>query len=322
MTNINNKSMEISTYHINTIPSDWNDYILKNKIGIIHNTIEYAKYSVNEGFKPKFVRIVDSTGSIVLQNILYEYEHQLTKIPKIIQKISKKFDIRYKWHYGPTSNSHEAIEYFFNFLKKENKKYHGMSHPLSKFENLNIKKLEWATFLIDLKKPKEEILQNMDKKSVRKNIERSIERGVTIEKIDTNNLYEYLEIFNQNKSDSKREKSTENQIKEFWRILTPIGFSGFLARKDGICLGGMLFSFFNKYMNEWGVARSNLDYEQKLYSQDLIKSKIIEWGIENKMNWYDLSGINPNPVNSKERGILQYKKKWGGEKFEQLIFKN
>ena len=75
-------------------------------------------------------------------------------------------------------------------------------------------------------------------------------------------------------------------------------------------------------MNEWGVARSSIDYEQKLYSQDLIKWKIIEWGIENKMNWYDLSGINPNPVNSKERGILQYKKKWGGEKVQQWIFKN
>ena len=105
-------------------------------------------------------------------------------------------------------------------------------------------------------------------------------------------------------------------------MLSPIGYSGFLARKDRICLGGMFFSFFNKYMNEWGVARSKLDYEEKLYSQDLIKWKIIEWGIKNKMNWYDFSGFNPSPTSSKEKGIFQYKKKWGGEQFEQWIFKN
>jgi len=314
--------MQISTYFIETAPSDWNEFILKNEIGTIHNTIEYAKYSINEGFKPRFVRIIDFTGNIILQNILYEYEHQSPKLPKIIGKLSRKFDIRYKWHYGPISNSTDALKYFFNYLKKEDTKFYGISHPLAKFENLNVNKLQWATFLIDLKKPKEEIFQNMDKKSVRKNIERSIEREVKIEKINTNNLHEYLEIFNQNKVDSDREKSTENQIKEFWRILSPVGLSGFLARKDGICLGGMFFSFFNKYMNEWGVARSNLDYQEKLYSQDLIKWKIIEWGIENKMNWYDLSGFNPSPKNSKEEGILQYKKKWGGEEFEQWIFKN
>lgn len=314
--------MQISTYSIETAPSDWNEFILKNEIGTIHNTIEYAKYSINEGFKPRFVRIIDFTGNIILQNILYEYEHQSPKLPKIIGKLSRKFDIRYKWHYGPISNSTDALKYFFNYLKKEDKKFYGISHPLAKFENLNVNKLQWATFLIDLKKPKEEIFQNMDKKSVRKNIERSIEREVKIEKINTSNLHEYLEIFNQNKVDSDREKSTENQIKEFWRILSPVGLSGFLARKDGICLGGMFFSFFNKYMNEWGVARSNLDYQEKLYSQDLIKWKIIEWGIENKMNWYDLSGFNPSPKNSKEEGILQYKKKWGGEEFEQWIFKN
>lgn len=314
--------MEILTYYNETVPSDWNNYVLKKDIGTIHNTVEYAKYSVNENYKPKFIRIEDNKGNIILQNILYEYKHQTTKLPKIIGKISSNFDIRYKWHYGPISESTEALKYFFDYLKKEKKKFYGVSHPLTKFENININKLQWATFLIDLKKSKKEIYEKMDKKSVRKNIERSIERGVSIEEINLKNIEEYLEIFNQNKIDTKREKSSDYQIKEFLKILSSIGFSGFLARKDGICLGGMFFSFFNKYINEWGVARSNLDQKEKLYSQDLIKWKIIEWGIENNMNWYDLSGFNPSPKNSKEKGILQYKKKWGGEEFEQWIFKN
>jgi len=62
-----------------------------------------------------------------------------------------------------------------------------------------------------------------------------------------------------------------------------------------------------------------LKNEKKLYSQDLIKWKIIEWGIENKMNWFDFAGANPKPQNQKEEGILRYKKKWGGKQYQYYI---
>ena len=73
--------------------------------------------------------------------------------------------------------------------------------------------------------------------------------------------------------------------------------------------------FFEKTKNcliEGGIVRSEVDAEKKLYSQDLIKWKIIEWGIENKMMYYDLAGYNPNPQDQKEAGIKRYKQKWGG----------
>ena len=37
------------------------------------------------------------------------------------------------------------------------------------------------------------------------------------------------------------------------------------------------------------------------------------------MNYYDLAGANPNPLTEKEKGILRYKKKWGGKKHEYYI---
>ena len=82
-----------------------------------------------------------------------------------------------------------------------------------------------------------------------------------------------------------------------------------------------MFSFFNKYINEWGVARSHIDTDQKLYSQDLINWKIIEWGIDNNMNWYDLTGFNPNPISKEEEGLLRYKKKWGGKQYDLWIIR-
>jgi len=77
-----------------------------------------------------------------------------------------------------------------------------------------------------------------------------------------------------------------------------------------------MFSHFNKYIIEGGVTRSEKDTKMKLYSQDLIKWKIIEWGINNKMRYYDLAGFNPNPESKKEYGIFRYKKKWGGKRYD------
>ena len=75
----------------------------------------------------------------------------------------------------------------------------------------------------------------------------------------------------------------------------------------------MFFSYLGKFIIEGGIIRSDEDKKNNLYSQDLIKWKIIEWGIDNKMNFYNLAGFNPNPTSEKEKGILRYKKKWGGE---------
>jgi len=314
--------MQISIYSLQDYPSDWNEFLLKNETGTIHNTVEYARYSTSEGLDPKFVRIVDSKGNIVLQVILFEYKHHPVKFPKLVGKIIKKINVRYKWSYGPICDSEDSLQYFFNFLKKEKKKFYGLTHPFTKLCKNDFKNQKWGTYLIDLKKSKEEIFQNIDKKSARKNIERSIERGVKIEKINNNNLTEYLDLFNQTKRESGRIATTTEQMESFWNLLNPIGFSGFLARKDGVCIGGIMFSFFNNYMNEWGVARSKLDYEEKLYSQDLLKWNMIEWGIENNNKWYDFSGFNPEPKDPKEKGILQYKKKWGGQEYSQWIIKN
>jgi len=82
-----------------------------------------------------------------------------------------------------------------------------------------------------------------------------------------------------------------------------------------------LFSYFNNYIIEGAVARSNKDTLEKLYSQDLIKWKIIEWGIENNMKYYDLAGFNPDPKSEKEKGIMNYKKKWGGRKYDYWIIR-
>ena len=314
--------MTLSFEIFDEAPTDWNNFLLKDKTGIIHNTKEYGLYAPYENYESKYFRVLDSTGNIKLQVILLESTKNDEKIKKILSRFTKKSGHLTRWNYGPTTESKDATEIFFKYLKQSKKKFYGLEHPLSTIQqnSCNIKK--WATFLIDLSNSKEDIFSRIDKNSGRKNIERSQERGVEIEEISDNNLLEYLEIFNQTKKDRGEKETSVEVMGNFWRILKPIGLSGYLAKKDGKYIGGMLFSFFNGYINEWGVARSQQDFEEKLYSQDLIKWEIIQWGIKNKMRFYDLTGFNPNPINDKEIGILRYKKKWGGEVYDQKFIFN
>lgn len=298
----------------NEPPADWNAQLLKNSLGNIFNSIEYTEYARSWlGWKPIFYRILDSTGNIILHVILFEYiPPSIEKIPTFLHGIMKKVKNSVRWNHGPISSSQDAMSFFFAHIKEKRKTVYGTTHPLSLLNYDYLEKTAWSTFLIDLTKSKNELYGNLSKHNARKNIERAIERGVVVEEIENNSIKEYAQLLDEYRKSMNLTGINCEETLSMWKILKPAGFSGFIAKKDGIPIGGLLFSFFNNYINEWGVARSTIDKNEKLYAQDLIKWKIIEWGVERNMNWYDLSGANPNPKTEKEKGILEYKKKWGG----------
>ena len=59
-----------------------------------------------------------------------------------------------------------------------------------------------------------------------------------------------------------------------------------------------------------------MDFSENFYSMDLIHWRIIEWGNKKNFKFYNLAGFNPNPASKKEEGIYQYKKKWGGKRYD------
>lgn len=312
--------VNFTPYVSKDVPDGWNDFLLKTNTGTIFHTPEYAQYASKWiGWKPMFFRLLDPKGNIVLQNLFLEYYPGINRLPNMFHSIYKKLNASIRWSYGPVSISKEAISDFFSYVRSSKKNFYGITHPLFKITENDISKERWSTFLIDLVRPKEELYDNIEKHSAQKNIERSIERNVVVEEITDKSIKEYHDLLNDFKITNGGTRSNFEETYDFWKILKTVGFTGFLARKDNLPVAGLLFSFFNGYINEWGVARSHVDTEQRLYSQDLIKWKIIEWGINNKMSWYDLSGFNPSPASEKERGILRYKKKWGGKQYDYWI---
>lgn len=319
----------ISIENTNEPDSNWNKRLLDSKLGTIYQTQEYASYTNSVlGWNTKYLKFIDEKGTIVGQLMLSIYFRFDKKgnIGKILKIIPTKKTI-YRWMYGPTvfdiKYDKQIRELLFDFLISKNCIVIGSEHPLSNRILYDLKKSftinNWGTFLIDLSLGQDELWKNIDKHSARKNVERSKNRGVIVREMQRSNLILYHKMLQETKQNTEYSVSLF-AVEELWDKLHPIGFTGFLAYKDNFPIGGILISSFNKYVNEWGVARSEIDSSSKFYAQDYLKWEIIRWGINNGCHYYDLSGVNPHHKDAKESGIFQYKKKWGGKFIEYKTY--
>ncbi len=306
---------------VNSEPDkDWNERLLKSPLGTIHHTHEFALAKKFRGFEPLFLKFLDNSGKIVGQILLLSKSRFNNRkyVGKILQKAPIPKKLFFEWTYGPIifddDCSLEISRTLAKFLISKKVKVRGSEHPLSNrtFNSLekSFKIKDWCTFLLDLKNDPEKLWENMDKHSVRKNIERSKKKGVYVKEMSKSNYLQYRKMSMELGKDSPL---TEKEIEKQWDLFTKVGYGGFFAYENEIPVGGISISFFNGYVNEFNIVRTQLDITKKLYSQDLLKWKIIQWANEKDFRYFDLSGANPKPTNEKEIGILRYKKKWGGE---------
>jgi lipid II:glycine glycyltransferase (peptidoglycan interpeptide bridge formation enzyme) len=312
---------------------DWNKRLLGTQLGTIYQSKEMKINSKSQGSTPKFLKFYDENDNIIGQ-LLYSEKKRFSKrkITKQILNRVIKSKILCQWSNGPIifdkSYHNEIFTTLGEFLIEKKYVVSGTEHPfasckINEFKN-KLKFIPWSTFIIDLQIPKDEIYNKIEKHNGRKNIERSIKRNVEVEEINEKSLFDYYELYveMQKQAGKPNDYKTFDTLLNWWKLFRPIGYSGFLAKRNNIPVGGLLFSFFNGHIIEGGVVRSEIDRELKLYSQDYIKWKIIEWGIENKKHYYNFAGFNPDPQSEKESGILKYKKKWGGKQYDYWLMKS
>src|SRR5437899_11791326 len=115
----------------NDPPNDWKKFLLESETGTISNTAEYAEYAKRWiRWKPIFLRLIDSKGNVVLQNLLFEYGRGL-KIPHTFRNLYQKFNKILRWNYGPIATSQDSMVYFFEYIKSTKRKIYETTHPLS-----------------------------------------------------------------------------------------------------------------------------------------------------------------------------------------------
>jgi len=305
-------SIELSS----TPDPKWNDRLSTSPFATIYHTKEYASVQNDLGNVPIFIKFLDNTGSIVAQMVITK-RLSGTKKSLIHSLKTKVFQKKYvlNWIYGPIVLNKEYLNEikneFFRYLVSANQSVSGSEHPLSpNIFSKNEKKIKiqkWGTFLIDLNNDLDSLWLKMEKHSVRKNIERAEKKQVYIKQITRSNLKLYQAIREENKP------VPLSVLENRWDKLSNVGWTGFLAFHEEKPIGGFMISYYNNYINEFGIARTKKDFNEKLYAQDLLKWNVIKWGVSERMKYYDLTGVNPEPSNDKESGIFRYKKKWGGQ---------
>lgn len=305
--------------------SGWNERLVSSGLGTIYQAAEIAQHHIHEGRKPLCLKFVRDNGDIVGQLLMSEYERFTNNTLKtsVLKKIPNMKKMSFTWTYGPVifdkTLNNEIYSVLGKFLISSKHISSGWQHPLYTEGVVGLDKkfklVPWSTFIIDLTLSNDELYGNIEKHSGRKNIERAAQRGVVVEQINDENFVEYAKLRKAQET-STNENSDLEQRKEWWSSVKKLGYLGFLAKKDGNAVSGILFSAFGGHIIEVGVARSPEDSKNNLYSQDLLKWKIIEWGKNNDMKYYNLAGFNPNPQSPKEEGIFKYKKKWGGKRYD------
>lgn len=320
-------------------PNSWNKNLLYSKLGNIHQTKEYGEFvNFQTKSKPRFLQFFNNKGDLLGQLLIFQSFKGQRKIIKILGpsallstlgKASKIFSKYYTWQSGPIIFNENYISDVFksfgNFLVNEKCYFTGYIPPMSNGynfpEQFNFNEKIVGTFIIDLNQGFENILKQSDKKSVQKNIKRSIDRGVTISQIDS---YKKLRIYHELQKKHRKNNNVLpyrwKDVKKWYELLGPVGDSGFIAWFNEKPVGGILFSSFNGFINESGIARSSIDSEKNLYSQDLLRWKIIEWGIKHNCSYYDLTGVKITNRSQKEEGIFRNKKKWGSDLYKYKVY--
>jgi hypothetical protein len=308
---------------------NWNNRMLGSKTGTFVQTKEFAMSKKLFGGEPLFFTFLGDKGQIVGQmvTLVHQKFQNQGKLGKILKVLPGTQHELCRWFYGPVifDNDFESEiqNELYRFLVSKKYQVWGSTHPFSNCSFSNFDKpfqiVKWATFVLELDKGKDHIWKNMDKHSARKNIERSQSRNVIIKQMKKNDLELFFQLTINSEKNSDPVSIT--MLEKQWDILQPVGYNGFMAFEDNVPIGAIKITSFNGYLYEFEVIRTKRDYTAKLYSQDLLKWHIIEWGIKNNFSYYDLAGVNPSPNNDKEIGIFKYKQKWGGKLMNYNIVK-
>lgn len=267
---------------------------------------------------------------IYIKSLLLEKEN----ISLLMNIHKSKFGDYVSWNSGPSGSIKECRTFLKEIFEKlringiigiENASvnyYKNISEQEKIYvENGFYKEKKWATFLLDLNVEEDSIIKNMHS-GLRRNIKRLLKNKYEVHSIEESKkiLIDFVNIYNEGRMRSKLDFNRtlpldlENLIECPTRKYFVLYIEGHPVACQGVC--------FNKDVAiEVVLAISNYALEHKIYAGDLLKWEIIKWCKVKNIKVYDFAGVAPQPANSKEIGIRNYKEKWGGDYIEYGIWR-
>lgn len=177
----------------------------------------------------------------------------------------------------------------------------------------------WGTIQLDLTQTQEDLLAAM-KSSARKALRRAERDGITVCRVATlDELQDYYAFACRCAGRYGKVMHGFEDFRNMWEVIRPQAiFETFVAEHGGEVIAGLSVWGQGDSIGELGSFQSERSFAEKLYGPDLLKWAALEWGHDQGLKSFDLSGVNPEPE-GKEVGIRQFKEKWGGTYYEYTI---
>jgi hypothetical protein len=176
-----------------------------------------------------------------------------------------------------------------------------------------------ATLLVDVTADPD-LLWRALKPSARKAVQSARRHGVEVRRVtDLEELRAYRAFFLAHNVERAGRFYSFRRLERMWKHLHPCGaVEIFAARRRDELLAGLGVWRFGGTCIEFSARQSRACREARIYAPDLIRWEIIRWAHDQGLRWYDLAGVSPDPRDDKERGIRQFKEKWGGAYWELM----
>lgn len=321
---------EIEVHHT-VNGEEWDKKLSDNRMSTAFQISRLNEFYQSYGSKPIFVLVKDSNKKIVGQLSAVIFDKIYWSDSNIISKsIGHMFNLRriLTWSYGPIihdqKHSEEIVTKIFETLDKisiNNKvvMIKGSFHPFflrisdRLFKQFNYKITMGATYIIDLQ-DNDDVYNKLDKKTrydIRKSEESELEFVVTNDRKSLDDFTK-LKIQEKIRYDEKTKSESMEHNDSRWKYLCKDGYEKiFLAYFKGEPVAGILNTIFNGYVIQ---KRVSIGSKTQSIAGTFLTWNTIKWCMEQKYAIYDMGGINPNPINDRERSIAFYKSKWGGKK--------
>ena len=306
----------------------WNERIKDSKFGtFVHTTYQSKQISKHKGYSPIFL-FFKLNGNIVGQHLIYIVKRGSTPLKKFIGKFLKPY---YFWHQSilvfDKNSTSEIIKLFLNFVNGKN--FIGYDNPLTDYP-LDLPHTKIGTVIIKLKDTFEETISKRDPSSTQKHIalaaheRRPTKKNVRSRMIKTENEIKiYYDMLQAHRT--RLNLKTQN-FEAFHDRITELNQHNvggvLLAFHNDIPVSGIMYTCFNGWIYNLGVANTQYSLKNKLSSLDYLRCTLISLGIEYNCKYFELSGISLNPKNDKELGIKHSQTKWGGKIIEFNRYSN
>lgn len=315
----------------------WNSDLIKNRSATVYQIPQWSDiYKESYNSKPFFISIKNSKNETVGQLSIIIHDDIFWINSNVFSKnLGTKMKLRtvLNWFYGPIIHNEEKYQEILSLIldaidiiSKENNvtMIRGSLPPQIKkdsdqeFFEHKYEKQKWATYLTKIEQNEEEFYKKL-KKNTRYDIRKSDKNELEFVIADDVSLaIEFSKLKDISRKENG-EKSSINKkfIEKRWKSLNENNFAKlFVAKHKGNVVAGVYCLVFNGNVIQHSVVNS----QKNLEAGTFLTWNIIKWCIKNEMKTFDVAGVNPLPINEKEKQIDYYKSKWNSEKNDYSIY--